>query len=85
MLYRSSNDAVKVAESLEQEFKGQTFKAVQCDVTDQKRVGEAFEEVLQLFKGVLNGVVAVSERAGERARPGSRLICRPYQSRSIPG
>lgn len=62
MFYRSSPDADKVADSLSQEFKGQTFQAIQCDVTDQKKVGEAFEKVVEggVFKGGLHGVVAVS-------------------------
>lgn len=61
ILYRSSADAPQVASSLEEEFQGQKFLAVQCDVTDQKRVGEAFEEVIKGFgEGGLHGVVAVS-------------------------
>jgi hypothetical protein len=64
MFYRSSPDADKVADSLSQEFKGQTFQAIQCDVTDQTKVGEAFEKVVEggVFKGGLHGVVAVSRR-----------------------
>jgi sorbose reductase len=64
ILYRSSSSAPQVAQDLEKEFEGQKFLAVQCDVTDQKRVGEAFEEVVQGFGGEsgagLHGVVAVS-------------------------
>lgn len=51
MLYRSSTDAAQVAEKLEQEFKGQRFSAVQCDVTDQERVGVVFEQVIEGFGG----------------------------------
>jgi NAD(P)-dependent dehydrogenase (short-subunit alcohol dehydrogenase family) len=64
MFYRSSKDADQVAESLEKEFKGQSFKAIQCDVTDQAKVNEAFEKVVELFKGGLHGVVAVSRGCG---------------------
>jgi NAD(P)-dependent dehydrogenase (short-subunit alcohol dehydrogenase family) len=61
ILYRSSSSAPQVAEDLGKEFQGQRFLAVQCDVTDQKRVGEAFEEVVKGFgEGGLHGVVAVS-------------------------
>ena len=61
ILYRSSSSAPQVAEDLGKEFEGQKFLAVQCDVTDQKRVGEAFEEVIKGFgEGGLHGVVAVS-------------------------
>lgn len=59
MLYRSSTDAAQVAEKLEQEFKGQKFSAVQCDVTDQERVGVVFEQVIEGFGGRLDGLVAV--------------------------
>lgn len=59
MLYRSSTDAAQVAEKLEQEFKGQRFSAVQCDVTDQERVGVVFEQVIEGFGGRLDGLVAV--------------------------
>ncbi|KAG7531976.1 hypothetical protein FFLO_03983 [Filobasidium floriforme] len=60
ILYRSSSSAPQVAQGLEKEFPRQRFFAVQCDVTDQKRVGEAFEEVVQGFgkEGGLHGVVA---------------------------
>jgi hypothetical protein len=61
ILYRSSPDADQVAANLSKEFSGQEFKAYKCDVTDQKRVQEVFQEVLRDFKGgMVHGVVAVS-------------------------
>lgn len=60
ILYRSSADAEQVAANLVKEFPGQEFKAYKCDVTDQARVQEVFQEVLKDFQGgMIHGVVAV--------------------------
>ncbi|KAJ9117434.1 hypothetical protein QFC22_004284 [Naganishia vaughanmartiniae] len=59
ILYRSSASAPQVAEGLEKEFPGVKVKAYQCDVTDQKRVGEVFKIVGEEFEGgIVHGVVA---------------------------
>ncbi|KAJ9118871.1 hypothetical protein QFC24_006070 [Naganishia onofrii] len=59
ILYRSSSSAPQVAEGLEKEFTGVKVKAYQCDVTDQKRVGEVFKLVGEEFEsGIVHGVVA---------------------------
>jgi enoyl-[acyl-carrier-protein] reductase (NADH) len=53
-----------VAEGLAKEFTGVKVKAYQCDVTDQKRVGEVFKLVGEEFEGgIIHGVVAVSKEA----------------------
>lgn len=60
ILYRSSPDAEQVAANLSESHPGQQFKAYKCDVTDQARVQEVFQEVLKDFKGgMIHGVVAV--------------------------
>jgi len=56
MLYRSSANAAEVAESLSKEY-SKDIRAYQCDVTDQKRVGEVFEQVVKEM-GDISGVVA---------------------------
>ncbi|KAJ9098112.1 hypothetical protein QFC21_004441 [Naganishia friedmannii] len=59
ILYRSSASAPQVAEGLEKDFPGVKVKAYQCDVTDQKRVGEVFRIVGEEFVGgIVHGVVA---------------------------
>ncbi|GHJ85134.1 hypothetical protein NliqN6_1536 [Naganishia liquefaciens] len=59
ILYRSSPDAEQVAANLSESHPGQQFKAYKCDVTDQARVQEVFQEVLKDFKGgMIHGVVA---------------------------
>jgi hypothetical protein len=85
ILYRSSPDAEQVASNLSSEFQGQEFKAYKCDVTDQKRVQEVFQEVLRDFKGgMIHGVVAVSLYSSSLAC-GSLLIgCGSCRMQELP-
>lgn len=56
ILYRSSASAPEAAASLAKDYNIKT-KAYQCDVTDQARVNQVFEEVVKDF-GQIHGVVA---------------------------
>jgi sorbose reductase len=59
-LYRSSSSAPQFAADLAKET-GRKVKAYQCDVTNQEKVHEVFDEVVKDF-GMFHGVVAVSRR-----------------------